>query len=90
MRLVSIGGPKSAMRSGTTWLESAAFAFEPGERLHVDLNGGVRAEHDPLEQPANVLVSWVGANLDLTLARAGYAMLSATRQRGGIDGNDQV
>jgi len=75
---------------GTGWLESAAFGFEPGERLHVDLNGGLRAEHDPLEQPAHVLVNWVGANLDLTLARAWYGLLSATRQRGGIDGNDQL
>jgi len=75
---------------GSGWLESAAFAFEPAERWHVDLNGGLRAEHDPLEQPANVLVNWVGVNLDLTLARAWYALLSATRQRGGIDGNDQL
>jgi hypothetical protein len=36
------------------------------------------------------LVTWVGADLDLTLARAWYGMLSATRQRGGLDGNDQL
>ncbi len=100
----SSGGPAGSATAGTLrtrstyyrnppgsgWLESAAFAFEPGERFHLDLNGGLRAEHDPLEQPTNVLVTWVGANLDLTLARAWYGMLSATRQRGGIDGNDQI
>ena len=38
----------------------------------------------------HVLVTWVGADLDVTLARAWYGMLSATRQRGGVEGNDQV
>ncbi len=75
---------------GSGWLESAAFAFEPAERLHLDVNGGLRAEHDPLEQPAHVLVTWVGGNLDVTLARACYGLLSATLQRGGIDGNNQI
>jgi hypothetical protein len=50
----------------------------------------LRAERDPLNDPMNSTVTWVGADLDVTLARAWYAMLSATRQRGGLDGNDQL
>jgi hypothetical protein len=72
------------------WLESAAVAFAPGERLRLNMNAGLRAVRDPLADPSHVLVTWVGADLDVTLARAWYGMLSATRQRGGVDGNDQI
>jgi hypothetical protein len=35
-------------------------------------------------------VTWVGADVDVTVAHAWYLMLSATEQRGGVDGYDQV
>src|SRR2546425_3126810 len=72
------------------WLSSATLDFEPGTQLRLALNGGLRAERDPLADPASVSVTWVGADLDVTLARAWYVMFSATRQRGGVDGNDQA
>jgi len=72
------------------WLNSVALTFEPGTRLRFQVNGGLRAEHDPAADPAHTAVTWVGADIDVTLARAWYAMLSATRQRGGMDGYDQV
>jgi hypothetical protein len=74
----------------TGWLESAAIGFDPGTRLHFELNGGVRSERDPAADPARTTAIWVGADVDVTLARAWYVMISATRQRGGLDGYDQV
>jgi hypothetical protein len=101
---LSLGGDRltplgAALRTRTTyyigpevrgWLEAAALGFEPGDRLRLELNGGLRAEQDLLASPPNTSVSWVGADLDLTLARAWYVMVSATRQRGGVDGYDEV
>jgi hypothetical protein len=72
------------------WLHATTLSVEPGSWLHLELNGGLRAERDPLADPANFSVTWVGADVDVTLARAWYAMVSATRQRGGVDGYDQV
>ncbi len=71
-------------------LQSAAFGVDPGTRLHVELNGGVRSERDPTADPARTTATWVGIDADLTLARAWYLMASATRQRGGLDGYDQI
>ena len=71
-------------------LQSAALGLAPGDRLRLELNGGLRAEQDALAGPGTVTVTWVGADADVTLARAWYVMISATRQRGGVDGYDQV
>ncbi len=72
------------------WLNSAALSFEPGTRLRLQLNGGLRAERNPTADPPSTSVSWVGADVDVTVARAWYVMVSATRQRGGLDGYDQI
>jgi hypothetical protein len=71
-------------------LQSATLGVDPGTRLHLELNGGVRAERDPTAEPTSTTATWVGLDADVTLARTWYAMLSATRQRGGSDGYDQV
>ena len=71
-------------------LQSAALGFAPGDRLRLELNGGLRAEQDALVGPGTVAVTWVGTDADVTLARAWYVMVSATRQRGGVDGYDQI
>jgi len=71
------------------WLNAVTLGADPGTRLHVAINGGWRAERDPLNDPVNSSVTWVGGDVDVTLARAWYVMLSGTRQRGGLDGNDQ-
>ena len=74
----------------TGLLQSAALGVDPGTRLHLELNGGVRSERDPTADPTRTTATWVGVDADLTLARAWYVMVSATRQRGGLDGYDQV
>jgi hypothetical protein len=71
-------------------LQSVAAGFMPGDRLHLELNGGARLEHNPFATPASETVTWQGLDLDLTLARAWYVMISATHQRGGLDGYDQA
>jgi hypothetical protein len=60
-------------------------SFEPADRLRLELSGGLRAEQDPQATPTHVVISWIGADIDVTLARAWYLLLSATRQRGGVD-----
>jgi hypothetical protein len=72
------------------WLQSAAIGFDPGTRVHFELNGGLRSERDPAADPATSAVTWIGTDLDVTLARAWYVMVSATRQRGGVDAYDQI
>jgi hypothetical protein len=72
------------------WLQSVALSGEPNLWTHVELNGGVRLEQDPLAVPSSFDVGWLGANLDVTVARAWYLLFSATRQRGGADSYDQV
>jgi hypothetical protein len=74
----------------TGLLQSAALGVDPGTRLHLELNGGVRSERDPRAVPARTTATWVGLDADLTLARAWYILASATRQRGGVDGYDQI
>lgn len=72
------------------WLQAATLSIEPDTRIRLELNGGVRAEEDPQAVPSSFTVTWVGADVDVTVARAWYVMLSATQQRGGSDGYDQV
>jgi hypothetical protein len=60
-----------------------------GNGVYKSVDAGRTWRHLGLDATRH-LVTWVGADLDLTLARAWYGMLSATRQRGGLDGNDQL
>ncbi len=72
------------------WLQSLTVGLSPAAALHVDLNGGLRIEQDPLADPVNVHVTWFGADVDLSLARGWYLMLSGTHEAGGFEGNDQL
>jgi hypothetical protein len=94
-----IPGLGVSLRSRTTYyvnpqltglLQSVALVADPGTRFHIELNGGIRAERDPAADPARTTATWVGIDADVTLARAWYLLASATRQRGGLDGYDQL
>jgi hypothetical protein len=75
----------------TGWLQSVALGINPGGRLHVELNGGGRQERNVLtDPPTNAWVTWLGADLDLNLTRSWYLMVSANRETGGFDGNNQI
>jgi hypothetical protein len=72
------------------WLQSLTVGLSPAAALHVDLNGGLRIEQDPLADPVNVHVTWFGADVDLSLARGWYLLLSGTHEAGGFESNDQL
>jgi hypothetical protein len=72
------------------WLQSLTVGVSPAAALHVDLNGGLRIEQDPLADPVDVHVTWFGADVDLSLARGWYLLLSGTHEAGGFESNDQL
>ncbi|MFN8651706.1 MAG: hypothetical protein U0133_07370 [Gemmatimonadales bacterium] len=66
-------------------LYSGRLGIDPVAPLHVEFNGGVRNEAIGATQlvPASKRhVSWVGADLDWSLARGWFLSLSGTRERG--------
>ncbi|HSB54395.1 MAG TPA: hypothetical protein VLD58_08565 [Gemmatimonadales bacterium] len=67
-------------------LYSGRLGFDPLTPLHIEFNGGVRNEDlAPTElQPATThhKVTWIGADLDWSLARGWFLSLSATREKG--------
>jgi hypothetical protein len=77
-------------RQLTGWLHSAALAFEPGSRLHVEVSGGARVERDAQATPASLSIAWLGTDLDVNLARAWYLMVSASAERGGAEPTNQI
>lgn len=71
------------------WLQSLTLGVSPFAPMHVDLNGGLRIEQDPLADPISVHVTWIGTDVDLSLARGWYLLLSGTHEAGGFESNDQ-
>lgn len=74
----------------TGWLNSLTLGVDPFSRLHLELNGGLRIEQDPIASLSNVRTTWFGADLDLGLGRSWYLLVSATRESGAFDANDQI
>jgi hypothetical protein len=50
--------------------------------MHVDLNGGVRSEDNPVASSSRRTFTWYGADLDVYLARAWFVSLSGHREVG--------
>jgi hypothetical protein len=71
------------------WLHAVNVGFYPVSRLHLELNGGLRQEENPAADPPDLRVTWVGADLDLNIARAWYLLVSASRERGELNAFDQ-
>ncbi len=59
---------------------------DPWQALHVDLNGGLRHEDNPVADPSSRRFTWYGLDLDVSLARAWFISLSGQREQ-GPDGN---
>jgi hypothetical protein len=53
--------------------------------VHLELSGGLRLEHDSLQVPADRQFPWIGADLDVSLGRSWYLLLSGSHE-GGPDG----
>lgn len=64
------------------WLHSVSVAAAPTARLRVEASGGLRRRNNPLDDPALSESRWVGLDVDLTLARSWYLILSGMRESG--------
>ncbi len=72
------------------WLQSFGVDVTPAPLLRLGLDGGVRIIRDPLADPSDYSVTWLGADMDVNLGRRWYMMVSGTHEVGGIDSNDQI
>ncbi len=72
------------------WLHSLALSFDPSTRLHLELSGGARLEHDALAVPSRYSIRWTGLDLDMNLASSWYLMLSANGERGGAAPTSEI
>ena len=72
------------------WLGSMALSLMPASRIALELNGGVRTESDPFNDPVQRQLYWFGGYADVALMRTLYFMLSATHETGTLDGADQL
>ncbi len=71
------------------WLNSVSLGLEPFGRGSIQLTSGWRTEHDTSSAPT-LNVTWLSADVDISLARSLFAILSAYRERGGIEAHDLV
>ena len=69
------------------WLNSVSFGLEPFGRGSVQLTSGWRTEHDRTAAPT-LNIRWVSADLDVSLARSLFMIVSAYREHGGIEAHD--
>jgi len=69
------------------WLNSVTLGIEPFGRGSVQLTSGWRTEHDTTATPT-LNVRWASADVDVAMGRSLFAILSAYRERGGIEAHD--
>jgi hypothetical protein len=75
----------TATRAG--WLNSLSLGVEPFGRGSLLLTSGWRAEHDTSPAPG-LTVQWLSLDVDFSLGRSLFAILSGYRERGGIGAHD--
>jgi hypothetical protein len=97
--LQRVAGSSLGLRSRTTrydgpresgWLEALSLDLTPAPAVLVTLEGGLRLAHDPLADPPDRTVSWLGADLDLNLGRRWYWNASLQHESGALEATDQV
>lgn len=69
------------------WLNSVSLGIEPLGRGSLQLTSGWRSEHDSASAPT-LDVRWTSVDMDISLARAVFVILSGYRERGGIEAHD--
>lgn len=72
------------------WLYALRGGGDIAGPLHLELNGGVRKETEPLAFPTDRSITWFGADLDLALGRSWYLLFSANREIGDPGRSDQL
>lgn len=97
--LSRVAGSAVGIRSRTTrydgpresgWLEALNLDLAPAPAILVSLEGGLRVARDPLADPETRTVSWLGADLDLSLGRQWYGSASVQHESGPLEANDQL
>jgi hypothetical protein len=92
-RLTSLGiGLRTRSTRYTTgardgWLNSVSLGLEPWGRGSVALTSGWRTEHDSTAAPA-LDIRWLSADMDVSLMRSLFVILSAYRETGGLEAHD--
>ncbi|HET6278630.1 MAG TPA: hypothetical protein VFG08_07595, partial [Candidatus Polarisedimenticolia bacterium] len=71
-------------------LHSATFGMNLGRRIHFQLGGGVRDETSLQLPAAETRLTWKTVDLDVSLGRHWYFLISAERTESEIDRNDQI
>jgi hypothetical protein len=75
----------TAARDG--WLNSVSLGLEPFGRGSVALTSGWRSERDTTAAPT-LNIRWMSADMDVSLARSLFVIVSAYRETGGIEAHD--
>jgi hypothetical protein len=92
-RLTSLGiGLRTRSTRYTTgprdgWLNSVSVGVEPWGRGSVAVTSGWRTEHDSSAAPT-LDIRWLSADMDVSLRRSLFVILSAYRETGGLEAHD--
>ncbi|HEU5183474.1 MAG TPA: hypothetical protein VFU01_02825 [Gemmatimonadaceae bacterium] len=84
---------RTAAASGS--LQTLALSGSPLLNLHVQLTGGMRRDTPAPGTAAAAIadrltVTWIELDTDVSLGRAWYLLLSASREQGGWESSDQI
>ena len=77
------------------WLNTLALSGSPLLNLSLQLTGGMRRDVPAAGTAAAAIaerltVTWVEVDVDVSLARSWYLLISGSREQGGWESNDQV
>lgn len=92
-RLTSLGiGLRTRSTRYTTgprdgWLNSVTIGLEPWGRGSLAVTSGWRSEHDSTAA-LTLDIRWLSADMDVSLARSLFVILSAYRETGGLEAHD--
>ena len=82
------GGGATTVGPRKGWLNSVSIGIEPFGRGSVAVTSGWRSERDSTASTLNI--RWMSADMDFTLMRSLFAIVSAYRETGGIEAHDLV
>jgi len=82
----------TAYRSDTVegWLHSAGAGADLGDRLHLELGGGLRDETDRVSSLRRNDLHWISVDLDVRMTRTWVLLLSGERSDGEEEKNSQI
>ncbi len=72
------------------WLYSGSAGTDVGRRVRIEIGGGLREEIAVLDPLAQTRLTWLDVDLDFALGRRWYLLISAERNKGKLDDNEQL